>query len=649
MQTELGETQTSLKDVQSGSEDAGKGLDEMGNEAEKTGGQAEGLKSVMSGLSTGIGVAVGALTAAAVAVVAVGAAIGGLVFSSANAAGALVDMSAKTGISVVNLQEMSFIGKQLGVDLETMTGANAKLIRSMDAAQTKSSDQAKAFKALGIATKDSDGNLRDSKQVFNEVIDALGKIENPTQRDLMAMQLFGKSAQELNPLIKAGSGELTNMAEQANHMGAVMGEETVAKLDKFGDTVDGMKAGLMGTLGTLAGAFLPGFQGIFDQLGGYLQLFSGVVRGSNGDLGRIADGLTGLVGKIAGDIAAQAPALLQAGMNILMSILNGILANLPVILTAVISIIKSLVGFIIQAAPVLLTAGLQLLMTLIQALIENLPMLIEAALQMIITLVMGIAQALPTLIPAVIEMLITIVNTLVENLPMLIQAALQLILALVQGLAAALPVLIQAIPKIIQAIIDTLTSDAMINMIVEAAPAIIIALINGLLTALPMLVEAIWQILTAIWTLMTSPEVDAKLRAAGKAILDGIWAGIKDNVGTFMDKIKAFALSIWAKIKETLGIKSPSQLFADTVGEMIPAGIWAGIEAGLPDLQRQLSGAMLGLNANLAVGGNGLAYAGAGAVTNDYSRQNQYTINNAGIDAAELVRIQRREDMLYGS
>lgn len=622
MQSELGETTTALADMEGGTQEAGDEMQEME-------GQSGELNSGLSNLWSGISVGIGVLAAAAVAVIAAGAAIAGLVFTSANAASEFEDLSAKTGISTTRLQELKFIGDQIGVSLDTITGANARLTRAMGAAEDGTGTQAKAFKELGVAIVDSEGNLRDSQEVFADTLDALNGIENPAQRDVLAMELFGRSALELNPLIKLGSEAMGEMSEKANELGAVMSEETVSDLDNFGDTVDGMKAGLMGTLGTLAGSFLPGFSGIFDQLGGYLQGFTGIVKGSDGDFGKIAEGLTGLVGQIAGDLAKQLPTLIKAGMDILLSIIKGIITNLPTLIQGAIAVILALVD----------------------AIITNLPMLIEAALQMIITLALGIAQALPTLIPAVIEMLITIINTLIENLPMLINAGLQLILGLVQGIATALPILIEAIPKIIQAIIDTLTSEQMITMIVEAAPAIIVALINGLLTALPMLVEAIWEILKAIWEVMNDPEVDKRLRDAGKAILDGIWNGIKNNLDAFWKKIKDFALGIWKTVQDALLSKSPSKLFADTTGASIPAGIWQGIKAGMPELEKNLKSAMNGLNANIAIGGNGLALAGAGAgaTSNDYSRHNQYIISNANIDAAELERIQQREAMLYGS
>lgn len=80
-----------------------------------------------------------------------------------------------------------------------------------------------------------------------KTIDALGKMKNETERDALAMDIFGRSATDLNPLIEAGSGRLKELAEQAHEVGYVVDNETLQsfgelddamqKLDKQGDAV----------------------------------------------------------------------------------------------------------------------------------------------------------------------------------------------------------------------------------------------------------------------------------------------------------------------------------------------------------------------------------------------------------------------------
>ena len=94
--------------------------------------------------------------------------------------------------------------------LGTMTGSMTKLTRAMQKARGGNKDAVATFEQLGVQVTNADGSLRDSTDVFFDIIDALGAMEEGTERDALAMDIFGKSAQELNPLIAAGSAAIEN-------------------------------------------------------------------------------------------------------------------------------------------------------------------------------------------------------------------------------------------------------------------------------------------------------------------------------------------------------------------------------------------------------------------------------------------------------
>ena len=150
-------------------------------------------------------------------------------------------LRATTNLSTDILQEFQYASAFIDVDLETMTGSLTKLTKQMYSASTGSKTSAEAFKTLGINIRNADGSLRPRYDVFLEAIDALGKIDDEATRDGLAMQVFGKSAQQLNPLIKAGSGVLQEYAQQARDVGYVLDEETLSSLNAVNDEVDGMK------------------------------------------------------------------------------------------------------------------------------------------------------------------------------------------------------------------------------------------------------------------------------------------------------------------------------------------------------------------------------------------------------------------------
>jgi phage-related protein len=512
-----------------------------------------------------------------------------LVFTTANASADLVDLSAQTGITTERLQELRYIGDQVGTSQETITGSMARLIRTMGGAQQQYADysaaqaaaaekgedfdgtlgdNAAAFDRLGVSITDAQGNLRDNEAVFADVITALGKINNEAERDALSMSIFGKSAQELNPLIKAGADEMERLAQEAHNVGAVMSEEDVAAFEAFDDTLASLQAGLKGTLGTLASAFLPGFQMVFDQMGGYLREFATIVKSSNGDFGAIADGISGLLGRIIGDIAAQAPQMLQAGLGILQSIINSIVQNLPTLIDAAISIITMLLDFIVQ----------------------NLPTLIDAGLQILIALVQGISQALPTLIPAIVQALLIIVQTLVDNLPLIVDAALQLILALVQGLLLALPILLAAAPEIIASLVTAILE--MLPLLGSAALQLIVALAYGIVANIPTLLVAVGELIVAIGRAIYDFILDTPQR--GRDIIKGLADGIKSSTGMLYDAITNVINGMIAKMKSLLGMASPSKV-GKGIGRNLFESVGMGGEEEAPKIRRMLTRQMLGL------------------------------------------------------
>lgn len=204
--------------------------------------------------------------AAGVAIAAVGVAFAGMAKVALDNADELQRQADVTGLTAERLQELQYAGNNLGVELETITGAQAKLTKSMAAAKDGTSAQADAFRTLGINVRAGNGYLRDAKDVMSEAFTALNGVGNETERDSLAMQIFGKSAMELNPLIKAGGDELNRLSEEARNNGAVMSDEAVAGLDAFGDTIDNLKTAFLGSFGETIADFLPNIQALINKL-----------------------------------------------------------------------------------------------------------------------------------------------------------------------------------------------------------------------------------------------------------------------------------------------------------------------------------------------------------------------------------------------
>ena len=212
----------------------------------------------------------------------------------------------------------------------------------MAGSEDETGAQAEAFAKLGIQTKNADGSLRDADTVWQETIAALGNMENETERDAIAMELMGKSASELNPLIEDGGETYQKMAETMQKYGLdFIDEETLAKANEFNDTLDTMKA-----LGMTA------LQTVGAQLAGYLAPA----------LAKVAD----LVGKFAGWLAQLDPRVLTiiATIGGVMAVVAPLLIGLGKVAFAISSIMNLMAiigpaigGIVAALGPVILIIG----------------------------------------------------------------------------------------------------------------------------------------------------------------------------------------------------------------------------------------------------------------------------------------------------
>ena len=256
------------------------------------------------------------------------AAIGAVTVKSAKWADDINTMSKKYRISTADLQKYSAAAQLVDVEVETIASSHRKLTKSMSSASKGTGKQAEAFEKLDVAITDSEGNLRDTDAVWNEVISKLGKVENETEREALAMDLLGKSAGNLNPLIEDGGEAYQKLGETLKKYDLdFIDQETLDDANAFNDSLDTMKA-----VGTVA------LQQVGTQLSAYLAPA----------MEKIVD----LFGKLAGWFANLSPQT-QAIIGIIASVI-AVAAPLLIIIGAISSGVGALIGVIgMLTAPML--------------------------------------------------------------------------------------------------------------------------------------------------------------------------------------------------------------------------------------------------------------------------------------------------------
>lgn len=300
----------------------------MGESFKDAGKKIEGAGQKLKGFS-----AAGAAAAATVSA---------LAYESGKWADDLNTLSKRYSIATDDLQMYSAAAKLVDVSVNDIASSHIKLEKNMASAASGSEKQAEAFRQLGISVTNADGSLRDADEVWQETIAALGQMENETERDTIAMDLMGKSASALNPLIEDGGETYKNVAETLQKYNLdFVDEETLAKANEFNDTLDTMKAvGLVAiqNIGAeLAGYLVPAIQKLAEWMGKAAEW-----------IGKLDPKLLAIVGAVGAVVAAVAPVLIVVGK------LTSAIGNIMIFGPAIISTIGGIVAAI---GPAILIIG----------------------------------------------------------------------------------------------------------------------------------------------------------------------------------------------------------------------------------------------------------------------------------------------------
>lgn len=286
--TDLGALQTAQSDLRNQIRQTNNQLTEQTNAAEQ---QSKALDKV-KGAAQDAGKYFAGLGATAAAAF---SSVLALTAKYAAAADDINTLAKTTGLSTEAVQKYQYATDLCDVSIETIADSLKQLKPKMQQAKDGSEELRKSFADLGVEYLSTDGSLRDSSEVFEDLLVGLSKVENQTERDAAAMALFGESAGRLNPIIADGGKAFREVSEQMKDY--ILPQETLDRLNAFNDKLDTLKARGSGVMSLIAAELSDGFDPLFDTANSLLDKVQSAI--DSGEIEQLAADVADCINDVA--------------------------------------------------------------------------------------------------------------------------------------------------------------------------------------------------------------------------------------------------------------------------------------------------------------------------------------------------------------
>jgi hypothetical protein len=234
---------------------------------------------------------------------------------------------------------------------------------------------------------------------------------------------------------------------------------------------------------------------------------------------------------------------------------------------------------------------------ILQALRNIWPEFLKTLLDMLGQFFLAIGENIPKFSAAFQLILTGFIDLIKTNVPLIVEAFLSLIQAMLDGLATKIPDLMKSGANLIAAMINGIAAQQVI--IINAAWDAVITFINGFADAIdqkgPELQAAVNKLIKAIVNFIKNGltgmanTFEPHASSIGRNIINGVINGVSGAAGSLYNKLSNVASSALSSFKRTLGIHSPSRVFATAAG-FIVAGIVQGIDKNQSDAVDAMSG-----------------------------------------------------------
>lgn len=486
--------------------------------------------------------------------------------------------------------------------MENVTGFSASLLQSMGGDTKKA---AKIANRAMIDMSDNSNKMGTDMGSIQTAYQGFAK-QNYTMLDNLKLGYGGTKTEMQRLLVDAQKltgvkYNIDNLADVYTAVGVIQDQ-----LEITGTTALESQETISGSLSALAGAFKntlgklalgedikPSLEALASTLSTFL---FGNLLPMVWNIGKE------LPGGIVTFILAAIPELIEAGTEILTSLNQGLVDNVPVFLRSISDMLLMASMWIRESLPGILQSGVEyiksfsdglykalpnviknigeILNKVLGLILDSLPKLLDAGFNIIVNLAKGIRDNWPQIRDSMLNVINSLLKTLVEKYPEYLKKGWEIIGKLAVGLWNNLPGIISTLGDIISRLIRTISG--YLPQFIAKGLEVIVKLGVGLIKAIPGLVTKIPQIIGAI--LGAFGSIMGSIFNIGADIIKGLWNGINSVKDWILGKIGGFVDNVMGGIKKFFGIKSPSRLMADEVGKWLPPGLAVGIEGNTKPL-----------------------------------------------------------------
>jgi hypothetical protein len=245
------------------------------------------------------------------------------------------DASREARVSTSQMQELRHAAVIGGVGVERMNSAVTTFGQSLRKAERWGNGTTFMLRRLGIQARDSNGRIRPTGELMDELAVAFEHIESPARRARVATQLFGEAGRRMLDIMHTGPGGIRALREELAELGGGVTPEAVEASRRYTQATERMSRAQDSLRSTLAVALLPALSWLVERGAHVEGLFARLTHGTHVVQIALAGLAAAAVAMAAPVIAAWAPialpfvvvaakvALLVAVLDDLMTFVEG--------------------------------------------------------------------------------------------------------------------------------------------------------------------------------------------------------------------------------------------------------------------------------------------------------------------------------------